>query len=111
MFQEGSQISDLYVGQPHEDRGVAPVVVRGEEGHRIGLHSEITFVETTFDHERVLVIPQPREELAAYPKPRGSVARGFFDARKSEEKSTGGLGRYYASFRHGQRVRGITRAA
>lgn len=87
-------------------------MVGGEEGVRIGLHSEIPFVKTAFDHERFIMVTQPREELTAYSKPRGPVTRTFFDAGKGEEKSAGDLCRYDGLLRHGSRnVLGLTGAA
>jgi hypothetical protein len=93
----------VHVREAHKDCGIAPVMIRSEEGLRIGLDAEISFIKVALDHERFTIVAEASQELAAYSEPRGSVAGTLFDAREREENSACRLCAYACSFCHGSR--------
>ena len=78
-------------------------MIRSEEGIRIGLHVEISFIKAALDHERFIIVAETSQELAAYSEPGGPVAGTLFDAREREENSACRLCAYACSFCHGSR--------
>ena len=62
-------------------------MIRSEEGLRVGLHVEISLIKAALDHERLTIVAETSQELAAYSEPRGPVAGTLFDAREREENS------------------------
>src|SRR5713101_3128466 len=100
LLKEVAQVSAADPGQPHQNRGVAAVVIGSEERLRICLHAEVAFVVATLHHQCLAVLPQPSEEPAADSKPRGSVARAFLDAWKRAEESAHRLQGQWRSLGH-----------
>jgi len=81
LLKQVAQVSERDPGEPNQNSRVAPVVIGDEERLGICLHPEVAFIVATLNHQCLAVLPQPGEELAADPKPRGSVARTLLDAR------------------------------
>jgi hypothetical protein len=69
-------------------------MIGGEERRGIRLHSEVAFIVTTLDDERLAVVAYAGEELATHPKPGRSVAGTFLYSGKRERPSTHGLKRH-----------------
>ena len=68
------------------DGGIALVVVRNEEGLRVGLQECVAGVEVDPDGERGRVLAQPEEELAGDLEGRRPVRGAFDDARERQRE-------------------------
>jgi hypothetical protein len=77
--------------EPHEDGGIAAVVVRGEERLRIGPDAKIPLFEPALDGQELPVFPQAEKKTPAHAKGRRAVRGAFLDRRERERKPAGGL--------------------
>lgn len=80
FFEQGGEGFSMHAGQAYEHVRVAGVVVGEEERLRIGGDEHVAGVHVGVHHQRLAVLAEPGEQLAAHLERRGAVRRALLHA-------------------------------